>query len=175
MKRGKYMLDKKGFTLVELLAVVSIIGVLLAIIIPVSINAYESSKTKTEAIFIERINKLIDDYIALSASDFNLNKSTYNIVRKCNLSTDTECEEVKAYRVSDNITFNNIVETGLIDENDFINPKNGQKCNLNSAIEIFQDEDKVNYFRYDLACISDANRNGDYVYDNVTFLNAGIE
>ena len=169
------MLNKKGFTLVEVLAVISIIGVLLAVVIPVSINAYESSKTKTEAVFVERLNRLIDDYIALNATDFNLNTMSFNIVRKCNLSTDTDCQEVKAYRVSDIVTFNSIIEAGLFDENDFINPKTGKHCDINTQIEVFQDEDKVNYFRYDLACISDANRNNGYVYDNVTFLNSGIE
>lgn len=163
------MLNKKGFTLIEVLVTIAILGVIVAVVMPASINYYESSKNKTETIYVEKLNRIIDEYISLAATDFTVDKSTYSIVRKCVFESDDECREVKAYRVTNNITFQNIIDANLIKENDFINPKDSSRCDASTVIEVFQDEDKVNYFRYNLACISDANREGSYVYNGVTF------
>lgn len=169
------MLNKKGFTLIEVLMVISILGVILAIAIPSGYNYYETSKNKTEQIFIGKLNRVIDDYITLKASSFTLDKTKSWDVKKCSIADEVEadCKVVKAYKVTDEVKFDNIINEQLISESDFISPKTNIKCNKDSLIEIYQDEDLVNYFRYNLDCVSDDNRNDGYVYNSVTFLPAG--
>ena len=49
-------MNKKGFTLVELLAVIVIVALVLAITIPTSIVAYKNSKLRTEDVFVKRLS-----------------------------------------------------------------------------------------------------------------------
>lgn len=174
------MLNKKGFTLIEVLMVISILGVILAIAVPSVYNYYEISKIKTEKIFVDKLTRKIDDYITMNVDEFELNTDAIAKVKKCEIGDITDCSRiVDVYEVVDEITFNNIITLGLIDENEFINPKNNKRCNKDSSkIEIYQDEDKVNYFRYTLVdCdISDENifkvvNDIKYIYDNTSFLN----
>lgn len=172
------MLNEKGFTLIEVLMVISILGVILAIAIPSGYNYYETSKNKTEQIFIGKLNRIVDDYITLKASSFTLDKTNSWDVKKCSIADEGEesyanCKLVKAYKVTDEVKFANIINEQLISESDFISPKTNIKCNKDSLIEIYQDEDLVNYFRYNLDCVSDDNRNDGYVYNSVTFLTNG--
>lgn len=169
------MLNKKGFTLIEVLMVISILGVILAIAIPSGYNYYETSKNKTEQIFIGKLNRVVDDYITLKASSFTLDKTKNWDVKKCSISgeSDADCKVVKAYKVTDEVKFDNIIKEQLISESDFISPKTNIKCDKDSLIEIYQDEDLVNYFRYNLDCVSDDNKTNGYVYNSVTFLTNG--
>lgn len=169
------MLNKKGFTLIEVLMVISILGVILAIAIPSGYNYYETSKNKTEQIFVGKLNRVIDDYITLKASTFTLDKTKNWDVKKCSIAdeSDADCKVVKAYKVTDEVIFDNIIEEQLISESDFISPKTNIKCDKDSLIEIYQDEDLVNYFRYNLDCVSDDNKTNGYVYNSVTFLTNG--
>lgn len=169
------MLNKKGFTLIEVLMVISILGVILAIAIPSGYNYYETSKNKTEQIFIGKLNRIVDDYITLKASSFTLDKTNSWDVKKCSIAdeSDADCKVVKAYKVTDEVKFDNIIEEQLISESDFISPKTNIKCDKDSLIEIYQDEDLVNYFRYNLDCVSDDNKTNGYVYNSVTFLTNG--
>ena len=169
------MLNKKGFTLIEVLMVISILGVILAIAIPSGYNYYETSKNKTEQIFIGKLNRVVDDYITLKASSFTLDKTKNWDVKKCSIAgeSDADCKVVKTYKVTDEVKFDNIIKEQLISESDFISPKTNIKCDKDSLIEIYQDEDLVNYFRYNLDCVSDDNKTNGYVYNSVTFLTNG--
>ena len=57
------MLNKKGYTLVELLSVLVIISIIALIIIPVSLHSLDISNDKVEEAFKVRIKDLVDTYI----------------------------------------------------------------------------------------------------------------
>ena len=179
----KMNLNKKGFTLVELLATIVILSLVMIITIPIGINAYNSSKIKGEKVFIEKINKLIDDYIALNYSKFTVNNNSVPITfTKCKTNITNEqsdCNNEYHARIINingqtEIPFKVLVDEGLMPENNFINPYDKESCYLNNEngnnyIEIFQDEDRVNYFRYKLECIkADENKGNDgYIYNTI--------
>ena len=167
------MLNNKGFTLIEVLATLVILGVILAIAVPMGTNAYESSKNKTEKIFVDKLARLVDDYITLNVSDFELDSTAIGEVKKCDLGDfdEEECKNpIPVYKVKTIVKFQDIIDEKLIVENEFINPKGKTACDKDQEIEIYQDKDKVNYFRFKLACISFDNKDANgYAYDNATF------
>lgn len=59
---------QEGFTLVELMVVVLIIGILVAIAIPIFNNASQSAKEKTCAANIRTINGAVQQYAATNES-----------------------------------------------------------------------------------------------------------
>lgn len=170
-------LNNKGFTLLEILMTVVILGVVLAITIPFGTRYMEDARIRSEQIFIDKVNKLIDDYIALNATDFVVDKSKSFEFNKCKLTiqkndsdNSADCAIYHASPVTikigeDNVTkipFKVLIDENLIDDGDFVNPYNKETCKTsvddkNNYIEIFQDDDKVNYFRYRLDCISEEN------------------
>lgn len=182
------MLNNKGFTLIEVLATLVILGVVLAIAIPMGTNAYESSKNKTEKIFVDKLARVVDDYITLHVSEFEVEPlldgdGNQIKVQKCDLGEMPDGEDMSpctkeslVYKITDDVTFQDIIDEELIAENEFINPKNRKKCEKESDIEIYQDDDSVNYFRFGLLdCISNNNIQINstvpyvYTYDNATF------
>lgn len=60
----KYMRKDEGFTLVELMVVVLIIGILVAIAIPIFNNASQTAKEKTCAANIRTIKGSVQQYLA---------------------------------------------------------------------------------------------------------------
>ena len=102
------MKNNKGFTLVEILAVIIIIGILMIIAIPAVTKNISDSRATT---FIDTANKFIDVAIAdITALDYSVtNKDyTYYIPTKC-LKTENNANEspygkfVKSYVV---VTYN---------------------------------------------------------------------
>lgn len=168
-------LNNKGFTLIEILMTVVILGIIMAIAIPFGVSYFSDAKVKTETIFVNKLNKLIDDYIALENTNFDVSSESIATFKKCKLdiktsnkenNSDVNCEENhKLYSVklngSTQIPFEKLINSDLISEGDFVNPYEGKKCNINNDgknyIEIFKDDDSVFYFRYKLDCISHNN------------------
>ena len=54
---------RKGFTLIEVLAVVALIGVVALVITPMGINVYNSAREKTVLMTAERLVEATDTYI----------------------------------------------------------------------------------------------------------------
>ena len=168
------MLNNKGFTLVELLAVVVLLAIVMGVTASIGINIYNNSKIKAEALFIEKVNKLIDTYIALEKDSFTEINSGHK-VNKCDSGIDDDNCNVIYYKVyksgSTWVKFSNIIASGAISKNDFVNPFDKTSCDVNSVIEIYKDADEVYYYRYNLDCIKNSvNKNGKWVYNNATFV-----
>lgn len=173
-------LNKKGFTLIELLATIVILAIVMSITAVVSLDVYNASKIKSEKVFIEKINKLIDDYIALEGSNYT-KTSTKTTFQKCTTKAgETEtCKNYHAYLMKDKdevvkIPFNVLITEKLINEEDFVNPYDKTKCYINNENEknyfaIYKDEDSVFYFKYRLQCIKNADNKYDstWVYSNI--------
>ena len=104
-------MNKKGFTLVEILAVISIIGVLLLIIIP---NVDKALKKSETVIYDVQLNNILN-----ATYDYTLKK----------LSFLPEDDEVKY------ITLNELKFNGLINEN-IKDTKTGKKFNNDLVISI---------------------------------------
>lgn len=175
------MLNNKGFTLIEVLATLVILGVILAIAVPMGTNAYESSKNKTEKIFVDKLARLVDDYITLQGGEYTyiplydkddagndkaLQIQKYDLGEVPDNPSNLGSKFAAVSMKEDNITFRAIINEGLISENEFINPKNKKKCNPNgSEIEIYKDEDSVYYFRFTLVGC-DVNADSKYKYSD---------
>ena len=56
-------MNKKGFTLVELIASLVILGVILSITIVGASNIFSSAKNKTEDVFVDTIRDAMDMYL----------------------------------------------------------------------------------------------------------------
>lgn len=135
-------MNKKGFTLVELLAVIVIIGILAVIVVPISSNAYKNSKIKNEEIFVKKLSDVISDYIALNSNEIVFSNEPEKIIE----ATKTVNNEI-TYAVTvkqATITVQNIIGSNLITDNDFKNPGNKDAlCNKEAEIEVYRDSDYV--------------------------------
>lgn len=158
-------MNRKGFTLIEVLAVIVILGIILVIAAPSLLNAYRDSKLKSEEIFITRLSQSIDSYIKLNSSDISFSSN----------GTATKTEEGTSYSVNiykGKKTINDIITDNLISLEDYINPGNKDvSCSTNADIEVYRDSDYVYCHKVkkdSLGCLTDEYINsitGDYVID----------
>ncbi len=156
-------MNRKGFTLIEVLAVIILLGIVLTIAAPNLINVYKDSKLKSEEIFVERLSQSIDSYIKLNSSYISF-ESNGNASKE---------QEGSTYTVSINkgiITIQDIIDDNLI--KDYVNAGNKDvACNTNAEIEVYKDSDYVYCHKIkkdSLGCLTDEYKNsitGDYVVD----------
>jgi len=156
-------MNRKGFTLIEVLAVIVILGVVLVIGSPYILNAYKNSKLKSEEIFVDRLSDVIDSYVKLNSYDIVFTENG-------NATKEGQTGTVTIYRGT--ITVNDIITDNLISSDNFVNAGNKEiSCNKNAEIEVYRDSDfvychKVN--KNSLNCLTDEYKNsitGKYVID----------
>lgn len=169
-------MNRKGFTLIELIAVIVILGIILVISAPSLIDTYKASKLKTEEIFIERLSQSIDNYVKLNSSEIVFSKTEINAQKEYINSegkTEKSYPEIKEGKINDKfVTVQNIIDDELISEEDYINPGNKIKsCSTNAEIEIYKDSDYVYCYKVkkdSLDCLTDEYKEsltGDYAID----------
>ena len=153
-------MNRKGFTLVELLAVIVLLALVLAIAIPTSIVAYKKAKLKTEDVFVKRLSEVVDDYISLGSQDLleNGDKFQFQQLLGNYRKTDTgiglaeDWSNYKVYKTTK--TIQDLIDNNLLFEAKYINPNNKNysyikdgithnTCNLDAEIEIYKDSEAV--------------------------------
>lgn len=162
-------MNRKGFTLIELIAVIVILGIILVVAVPNLLSVYDDSKLKTEEIFLNNLSKSIDSYVSL-------NSDTLKFAFYLDDAKKEEQEgDVTVYKAT--ITVHDIIEDGLIKEEDYRNAGNkDQACNLNGEIEVYRDSDYVYCHKIGkdaLGCLTDKYKNGvkdDYVIDTCSWI-----
>lgn len=159
-------MNRKGFTFIELLAVIVVLGLVLVIGSPSIINAFKKSKLKSEQIFVDRLSDAIDGYISLNSDNISFTKESENKTKSGKDGT----YNVSIYKAQ--ITFNDIINDELIESKDFINA--GYKeatCDRNAIIEVYRDSEYVYCHKVNkvaLGCLTTEYKNsisGNYVID----------
>lgn len=147
-------MNKKGFSLVELLAVVAILGIVGGIATVSVLSYINTSKEKSEKIFVEQIANLIDDYLDLNKPTVTVGTSYF--FEKCansNCSSTTSQEAKKVQKEEGPIYLKDLVTKKIIEQDKLVNPKNKKNC-LESGngpeIKIYKDKDFVYYYYVDL-------------------------
>ena len=170
-------MNNKGFTLVEMLAVVVILGIILGIATTSVLSAIETSKEESEKVFVDKIETAVESYINLKGMGM-VRKSGGSIYSfdKCKKFKDDkadseECAEdatigSSAFELEgfdlEEITkdsvdeYGNVVSTKFVDEEAMVNPRNKEKCLKNSGnpvVRVFKDKDMVYYYYADLSSL----------------------
>ena len=170
-------MNNKGFTLVEMLAVVVILGIILGIATTSVLSAIETSKEESEKVFVDKIETAVESYINLNGMGM-ARKSGGSVYPfdKCKKFKDDkadseECAEdatigSSAFELEgfdlEEITkdsvdeYGNVVSTKFVDEEAMVNPRNKEKCLKNSGnpvVRVFKDKDMVYYYYVDLSSL----------------------
>ena len=166
-------MNRKGFTLIEVLVVIVILGIVLLIAGPTLINVYEDSKLKSEEIFTKRLSQSIDGYIKLNSSDIDF---TFD-------DTANKTEEGTSYQVDiykGKKIVQDIIDDNLLSIEDYVNAGNKDYVNLetnkkscvtSAEIEVYKDSDYVYCYKVkkeSLGCLTDRYKSsitGEYVID----------
>ena len=121
-------MNKKGFTLVELLGVVAIFALSLLIIIPKVIGVFEATDRN-------KLDELLNDIYIATDTYLNNNKDKYPELQ----STGTTVE----------VSFSNLSDDLLIEKN-LINPTTNQPFSEKCRVEVYVGSDYS--YSYDYAC-----------------------
>ena len=158
-------MNRKGFTLIELIAVIVILGIILVVSAPSISNVYKESKLKSEEIFVERLSQSIDSYIKLNSDEI-----AFTSDGAANKEEERSTYQVNIWKAA--ITVQNVIDDKLISEEDYVNPGNKEtKCTVNAEIEVYKYSDYVYCHKIkkdSLGCLSDEYKNsitGEYVID----------
>lgn len=142
-------MNNKGFTLVEMLAVVVILAIIGGIATVGVINSINTSKLKSEKVFVDKLSNLIDDYLDL----YKPTKPTGDSLEftKCANSDCSNTYCATAIQLS-SIYLSDLVTKGIMKEEDLVNPKNKEKCLTGNGpeIKVYRDDEYVYYYYVDL-------------------------
>ncbi|MBQ2872996.1 MAG: prepilin-type N-terminal cleavage/methylation domain-containing protein [Bacilli bacterium] len=150
-------MNRKGFTLVELLATLVVLGIVMSIVL-VSVNGgFGEAKNKTEDVFIDTIKDAMDMYLNSDAKELDFDTT-------CSNSIDKTYGEVKVYKASTN--FQNVINSKYkpITQDDLVNPANKDvDCvdAVNIIVNVYRDEDFVYYYSIDksrFACLTQTDK-----------------
>lgn len=147
-------MNRRGFTLVELLATLVILGIVTSIVL-IGINGgFNNAKDKTEDVFIKTVKDAMDIYLDSDAKKLNFSKTEVCTLNKTHGKS-------KVYKSSDNITLSDVINSEFhpISEDDLVNPVNSSKCNKNTVVNIYRDDDYVYYYEIDsdMGCLINTN------------------
>lgn len=163
-------MNRKGFTMIELLAVIVVLGIVLVITFPNMTDVFKSSKLKSEEAFVERISQSIDSYVTLNSSNITFEKQDGT----ANKNYGGSGHSVNVYKGT--ITMNTIISSNIITGKDYKNPGNENvECNVNAEIEVYRDSDYVYCHKIkkdSLGCLTDEYKNtidSDYIVDTCTW------
>lgn len=133
-------MNKKGFTLVELLATIVVLSIVVSLTV-VGVNfSIKNAKKKTEEVFFGTLTDAIKIYLDDDNSVTNLNwVDVDGTLSKTN-------GEVGLYKSS--ITFGDIIDSSYspIVESDLLNPATDKLCTKNAKIDLYRDDDEVYYY-----------------------------
>lgn len=136
-------MNKKGFTLVELLATLVILGIVVGLtVVGININL-RKTKEKTEEVFIGTIKDAIKMYLDSDARKLAYDKKVCTISKTLN-------DSVEVYKTNSNVTISTVINSTYspLLESDLVNPNNEDtKCNLSAEVNIYRDEDYVYYYK----------------------------
>ncbi len=150
-------MNRKGFTLIEVLATIVIISILGVVAHAGVTNYIKTSKEKAEDKFLDEIKSEIDSYISLNSAEFKKvgEPISFNkiIVKKGGTSETNQAKVTKsatAWQVkkdgNDYLTFGDLI-TNLKMTDKFQNPNTGEICSKDIKIEIYKvDIDYVYYY-----------------------------
>ena len=139
-------MNNKGYTLVELIATVVILSIVMGIATVGVVGVINRSKEKSEKIFVDKLENVIQTYInknrylgSLTVLDNNSDIS----FEKCRrVDDDNNCDgdiqEVKLYRYSP-IQLSQLADEDFIKGGQIINPKNKKNC-ITETIESDENE-----------------------------------
>lgn len=148
-------MNNKGFTLMELLATIVVLGLVTTFTIVTIVNLFDEGKKKAEEAFAKQIEGYIEDYIAMYNK--NINFTSEQTAYKCHPDesnpTQNICDPVIVEKSTGN-NFLNIID--IIVGKELINPKTEQKCtNVGSSLTVYRDEDFVYCFKLDVpSCLT---------------------
>lgn len=144
-------LNKKGFTLIELIAVIVILSIILVFVVPNLLDTYKRSKLKTEKAFVDQLAKGIESYITLYSNEMSFSKVDGSFVKEItDKRSDKQIYYVDVYQA--NITVENIINKNIIESSEYINPgnrgDNTKKCKPETdTITVYRDSDYVYCFK----------------------------
>ena len=144
-------MNKKGFTLVELLATLVILGIVTGIVL-ISVSGYfKNAKSKTEDVFIDTIKDVMEVYLNTGHSkSLSFNGLVDNSGKSCYL--DKTSGFVRVYVAETNFDSVISAEYNTITKNELKNPANEDvSCGEPSDIDvtIYKDDDSVYYYSID--------------------------
>lgn len=143
-------INRKGFTLIELIAVIVILSIILIVAVPNLIETYKQSKLKSEGMFVKQLTKSIESYVSLYGSEMSFTEESGTYYKQKTIKAKESCQvdrnEVKVYKSE--TTIQDIIDSNIIEESEYRNPGNKDtKCNPDAKIEIYRDSDYVYCFK----------------------------
>lgn len=149
-------MNNKGFTLMELLATIVVLGLVTTFTIVTIVNLFDEGKNKAEEAFAKQIEGYIEDYIAMYNK--NINFTSVQTAYKCHPDESNPdrkmCDDVTVQKSTGN-NFEDIIY--IVVGKDLINPKTKQPCTNDggSNLTIYRDEDFVYCFKLEgVSCLS---------------------
>lgn len=138
-------MNRKGFTLVELLATLVILGVVVGLTIVGVNNIFGNAKKKTEGVFVKTLTDALDIYLDSDAKNLSFNS---NFTCKVDKSYR---KDVEIYESNNNLTYADVIESKYspLSITDLKNPANDKECLASTQVHIYRDQDYVYYYKVD--------------------------